>query len=493
MIYILCFIVGGLYTLSFSPYSINILSIVSIVILFLLLDLDSLKDSIMKSFLFSAGYFLVGTYWLENVINHYTDISFFITSTIIFLFIVYLSFFIVIPVVVTYYLKQNLKLDKNYAFIIMSILITFFEILRSFLFTGFSWFNFGQSALDTPLSYFFPIVGVHGLTLIIFLISLIIINIVRGSNLKFYIPLSIIILSVYVNIYSKEWTYVNNEKINISIIQPNITNKLSYGKKDISLNMETLNALTLQSLSNNPDIILWPEAPLPILYSNIKDTYYENILGVIPSSASLVSGSFSGKSNTIFNSLINITDSTNIYHKRHLVPFGEYLPYRDYFLFFYNTLGISILDISKGNSSHSIGINNYLAHSLICYESIFSNDSLIKNPNIDFIINVTNDGWFGNSLAPIQHLDALRMRSLESQRYAVRAANGGISAFISPYGDIIEYLPYGKKGILNYDIYSINGLTPISQYGYNILYIFIFFIFLYSTIYYNLNVFRRKN
>ena len=219
MIYILCFFVGGLYTLSFSPYSINILSITSIIILLLLLDLDSLKDAIIKSFLFSAGYFLVGTYWLENVINHYTNISFFLTSSIIFLFIVYLSAFVVIPVITTYHLKKNLKLDKNYSLIILSILITFFEILRSFLFTGFSWFNFGQAALDTPLSYFFPIIGVHGLTFIIFLVSLIIINIIRGSNLKFYIPLSIIMLSVYVNIYSKEWTVVNNEKINISIIQ----------------------------------------------------------------------------------------------------------------------------------------------------------------------------------------------------------------------------------------------------------------------------------
>ena len=170
MIYIICFFVGGLYTLSFSPYSINILSITSIIILLLLLDLDSLKDAIIKSFLFSSGYFLVGTYWLENVINHYTDISFFITSSIIFFFIVYLSAFVVIPVVTTYYLKKNLKLDKNYSLIILSILITFFEILRSFLFTGFSWFNFGQAALDTPLSYFFPIIGVHGLTFIIFLV-----------------------------------------------------------------------------------------------------------------------------------------------------------------------------------------------------------------------------------------------------------------------------------------------------------------------------------
>jgi len=493
MIYILCFITGGLYTLSFSPYSINITSIISIIILLLLLDLDSMKDAIMKSFLFSLGYFSFGTYWLENVINHYTNISFFITFFIIFSFIIYLSAFIVIPVAVTSYLKQNLKLDKNYALIILSVLVTFFEILRSFLFTGFSWFNFGQAALDTPLSHFFPIFGVHGLTLIIFLISLIIINIIRGNNLKFYIPLSVIILSIYVNIYSKEWTSVNDEKINISILQPNITNKLSYSKKDILMNMETLNDLTLKSLINNPDIIVWPEAPFPIPYNDIKNTYYEKILKNIPASTILISGSFYKKNNAIFNSLINITDSKNIYHKQHLVPFGEYLPFRNYLTFFYNALGMDILDLSKGEGLKSIGIKDYIAHSLICYESIFSIDSLIKNPNADFIINVTNDGWFGDSLAPVQHLDGLRMRSLENQRYAVRAASSGISAIISPYGEIIEYVPYGKRGSLNYNISPINGLTPLSQYGYNILYILMFFIFLYSTIYYNFNVFRRKN
>jgi len=490
MVYILCFIIGSLYTLSFSPYSINIASIVSIMTLFLLLDLDSIKDSIMKSFLFSLGYFSFGTYWLENVINHYTNISFFITFLIIFIFIVYLSAFIVIPVAVMSYLKQNLKLDKNYALIILSILITLFEILRSFLFTGFSWFNFGQAALDSPLSHFFPVFGVHGLTLIILLSSLIIINIIRSNNLKFYIPLSIIFLSIYVNIYSKEWTSINDEKINISILQPNITNKLSYGKKDIIKNMETLNDLTLHSLIHNPDIILWPEAPLPLPYNN---TYYTKVLESIPVSTVLISGSFYKENNVIFNSLINITNPENIYHKQHLVPFGEYLPFRNYLIFFYNVLGMDIIDISKGTSLKSIGIKNYLAHSLICYESIFSKDSLIKNPNVDFIINVTNDGWFGNSLAPVQHLDALRMRSLENQRYSVRAANGGISAVISPYGEIIEYLPYGKKGSLNYNIFSINGLTLLSKFGYKTLYILMFFTFLYSTIYFNLNVFRRKN
>ena len=96
---------------------------------------------------------------------------------------------------------------------------------------------------------------------------------------------------------------------------------------------------------------------------------------------------------------------------------------------------------------------------------VFSQSSLIINADVDFIINVSNDGWFGNSLAPYQHLDALRMRSLENQRYSIRSANNGISAVISPKGDIIKNIEYEKEGILNANIKLRNGHTPLSKYG----------------------------
>ena len=110
----------------------------------------------------------------------------------------------------------------------------------------------------------------------------------------------------------------------------------------------------------------------------------------------------------------------------------------------------NIYDIKKGNTIKSLKIKNYIAHSLICYESIFSFESLITNKDTDFILNVSNDGWFGdNSLAPYQHLDALVMRSLENQRYSIRSTNTGISAVIAPNGTIESFIQYNKSGIIN--------------------------------------------
>ena len=491
MNYFVCFFIGWLYTLSFSPYNVSLLSLLSILILLLLLDLDSLKDTTIKAFLFSSGYFLSGTYWLENVIRQYSEVGYILSIIIILFFILYLSIFISLPIIISSYLKINLKLHKNYSLIIMSILVAFFEIIRAEIFTGYSWHNFGQAGIGAPFEYFFPVIGVHGITLIIFLSALIIANIIRSKNLKFFLPLLTIFLLFYFSIYSKEWTFESSKTASITIIQPNITNKLSYDKEEIVKRMNILSNMSSDLAVNTPDIILWPEAPLVVPYNNIKKSYYENILRKLPSSTSLVTGSFYEDNGSIYNAIINVSDPSNLYHKKHLVPFGEYLPFRKKMSSIYNFIGINIYDLSKGKISNVIKINEFKAYSLICYESIFSKESLIKVPEADFILNVSNDGWFGDSLAPYQHLDALRMRALENQRYAIRSANNGISAIISPNGNIVNFIPYNKMGLINASIEARNGYTPLSKYGYKTLYIFIFLIFIYASIYFNLKVFKR--
>ena len=491
MKFFVCFILGWLYTLSFSPYNISAMSLISIIAFILILELDSFKDSIIKSSLFSFGYFISGTYWLENVIRLYSDTSYVLTIIIISFFIIYLSLFIVIPVAISSYFKNNLKLHENYSLIIMSILLTFFEIIRSNIFTGFSWFNFGQAAISSPLEYFFPVIGVHGITLIIFLSAIVIINFVRVNNLKFFLPLSVILLLFYFNIYSKEWTLPSSKVFNISVVQPNFSNKLSYSKDETIRRMSILRDMSLKPSVKNSDIILWPEAPISIPFNDLRNSYYKNILLEFSDTTTLVAGNFFREQNNIYNSIINISSSESFYHKKHLVPFGEYLPFRKSMFYIYNFIGLNTYDISPGKLTNIIEVNNLKAYALICYESIFSEEALIKNTKADFIINVSNDGWFGDSLAPYQHLDALRMRSLENQRYSARSTNNGISAVISPYGEIIKFIPYNKKGSISADIVARNGHTPLSKYGYNILYIFIFIIFIYASIYFNIKSFKR--
>ena len=491
MKYFICFLLGGLYTLSFSPYNIIFLSFLSVIFFLILLDLEFMKDSILKSLSFSTGYFLIGTYWLKNVINNFSDVSSLLSIAMVFIFILYLSLFIIIPIIFVTFINQRLIINKNYLLIILAILITLFEVVRAHLFTGFSWFNFGQAAINTPLDYFFPVFGVHGLTFIIFMMAIIFINIIKSGNRNFFASLAFIFVVIYVIIFNKNWTSLTNKEISISIIQPNLHNKISYSNEDILNRMNILRKMTVSQTNKNIDIILWPEAPLPIVYNKLENTFYKTIISDIPKHTSLVTGVFYQSEEIIYNSIINASNNISIYHKKHLVPFGEFLPFRESLAFLYKSIGIKMYDIKSGDNVSSINIKNFVAHSLICYESIFSKGSLIKNEKSDFIINVSNDGWFGESLAPYQHLDALIMRSLENQRYSIRSTNTGISAVISPFGEIEEYIQFNEKGVISKKIFARNGHTPISKYGYSILYLFIFAIFLYSTLYFNIKTFKR--
>ena len=491
MKYFICFLLGGLYTLSFSPYNIIFLSFLSVIFFLILLDLEFMKDSILKSLSFSTGYFLIGTYWLKNVINNFSDVSSLLSIAMVFIFILYLSLFIIIPIIFVTFINQRLIINKNYLLIILAILITLFEVVRAHLFTGFSWFNFGQAAINTPLDYFFPVFGVHGLTFIIFMMAIIFINIIKSGNRNFFASLAFIFVVIYVIIFNKNWTSLTNKEISISIIQPNLQNKISYSNEDILNRMNILRKMTVSQTNKNVDIILWPEAPLPIVYNKLENTFYKNIISDIPKHTSLVTGIFYQSEEIIYNSIINASNNISVYHKKHLVPFGEFLPFRESLAFLYKSIGIKMYDIKSGDNVSSINIKNFVAHSLICYESIFSKGSLIKNEKSDFIINVSNDGWFGESLAPYQHLDALIMRSLENQRYSIRSTNTGISAVISPFGEIEEYIQFNEKGVISKKIFARNGHTPISKYGYSILYLFIFTIFLYSTLYFNIKTFKR--
>ena len=163
-------------------------------------------------------------------------------------------------------------------------------------------------------------------------------------------------------IKDKNWTISSNDKINISIIQPNTVNKLSYDNNETILRMNQLYNLSLKTLSSNPYLVLWPESPIPVTYQDIKDNYYKKILNVFKDKPYLITGTFYEENNHIFNSLINITNPEIFYHKIHLVPFGEYLPFK-YLNTFYTSIGLNIYGLSKGYNSNSFSVGNFLLQS----------------------------------------------------------------------------------------------------------------------------------
>ena len=156
-----------------------------------------------------------------------------------------------------------------------------------------------------------------------------------------------------------------------------------------------------------------------------------------------------------FNSMVFFSEKVDYYHKRELVPFGEYTPWYDTVIKLSDSLDIPLSNLSHGSDSQKeIFFNDTKLLPLICFESTFPNllKSDIEN---EIIINISNDGWFGNSLGPYQHLQITQIRALEFNRYILRAANTGLSAVINNYGEIVEYIPINKQG-------RLSGSAPIN-------------------------------
>ena len=163
--------------------------------------------------------------------------------------------------------------------------------------------------------------------------------------------------------------------------------------------------------------------------------------------------------------MLSLSDKEYFYDKRHMVPFGEYTPLDFIFGFIGEILNLPMSNLTEGKKIQKPFIFNETSiHQLICYEAAFPSLLNITN-DFSFIVNVSNDAWFGNSLAPYQHLQIAQSRALESNKYLVRVANTGISAIIDQNGKIVNKIKLNTEGVINSRILALKGITPYMRFG----------------------------
>ena len=161
-----------------------------------------------------------------------------------------------------------------------------------------------------------------------------------------------------------------------------------------------------------------------------------------------------------FNSIVSLGSVQDRYDKRHLVPFGEYAPLDSILRPLVDYFRIPMSDFRSGESERSLmRVGKYQAGVSICYEDAFGDETAQALPDADFLINVSNDAWFGDSLAPHQHLQIARMRAIETSRYMLRATNTGISAIINPQGKILKQSAQGETAVIEGKIVPHQGMT----------------------------------
>jgi apolipoprotein N-acyltransferase len=355
----------------------------------------------------------------------------------------------------------------------LGVSLTSAEWLRGHVLTGFPWNAFGY-ALASPLvlAQTASLIGLWGLTFIAIVVFASPATLAddRTETRAPWLPLvlgiaALVVLGSYgaLRLYRTPTRLV--EKVHLRIMQPNLQQDVRFNYAAKQEVMKRYMGLSDQSAGpNSPRMgdtthLIWPESPFPFFLTREADALAQ-ITQLLPQGTVLITGAMrlAEPINTAdpqaYNSIYVIDHNGSIdalYDKVHLVPFGEYLPFE-------HTLArLGLQELTKQRGGFLAGDRRRLiaipgapvALPLICYEIIFPGEVVPPGPRPGWIVNVTNDGWFGISTGPYQHFQQARVRAIEEGLPLVRAANTGISAVVDPLGRIINSLPLGREGVID--------------------------------------------
>lgn len=347
------------------------------------------------------------------------------------------------------------------------------EWLRGWVLSGFPWLQSGYSLIDTPWAGFAPLVGVHGLAWL-GLVSL-------GAGCWALLEQGrrrLPALLVALGIPLAGWLLVHipfvepsGRPISAALIQTNIKQSLKWQPEHLGLSISR--HLEMTQTAWDADLIIWPETAIPdmtlALWPDLLDPLEQDALA---HNTEILLGipREHEDGERYYNSLLSLggakTGGGHFYAKRHLVPFGEYPPWRFLLKPLFDGLDIPASDFAPSKDGKPLlEVRSQPAGISICYEAAFAEEVRQALPEAAFLINLTNDGWFGDSLAPHQHLQMARMRALELGRQMLRSTNTGISALIGAHGQVKASLGVGQEGVLRVALQPYSGTTPFAVLG----------------------------
>ena len=433
--YFLVFCAGLLGPLGFAPFHLPGLTILGLAILFNELTKANAKQSAILGFIYGLGNFGLGVSWVILSIHDYGHIDYFSSSIITLLFIFYLSLF---PALVGVLFKK-LTSDKItiYSMLLFSCLWCGAEFLRAQALTGFPWLLIGVTQMDTPLKYLAPIIGIYGLSLLCVFSATLLTMMFRAQASKravYLIGFVLLLISPSV-LESIHWTNIKNQAISIGAVQANLSMRDKWDET-LFWNLLSHYEKTTNSLLGKQLIIL-PESAIPLPASYLENYLDKLNQKALSANSALMIGIMQSTNNTesnYYNAIITLGKAKGHYIKRHLVPFGEYIPRP--FVAINRWLNLPEPNVLPGKVMQKlINIVNYPIASLICYEIAYPSLLRMQMPKSQWIVSISDNGWFGHSLASYQQLQMAQMLSLLTGRYQIMVNNDGLSSVINAKGD----------------------------------------------------------
>jgi len=459
-------LIGALCVFGFAPFYMFMLPILSIAGLFYLWELTSSpKQAAKLGFVFGLGFFIAGIYWIYISLHDVGGMPFWMAGLATFLLCAFLALF---PAIVGYLAKRS-----AHPLAIAAILWVLSEWIRDWIFTGFPWLALGYSQVPlSPLAGYAPIFGVFGVGLTATISASLIVLISQQKNRRAAIVGLLAIWMVGGAFSLINWTSPVGKPTKVALIQGNIAQEMKW---DESIAIQTLNQYLGMAKQAQAELVILPETALPIAIDLAqKNIAQDQVLAPFKTIASgdrkaILVGAVSQKEETYFNTMLGISsiEDVQVYHKSHLVPFGEFIPLKSVFGWIYRDwLNMPLSDLSRGSveqkpmlmAGQKIAVN-------ICYEDVFGEEVIRQLPEATLLVNASNDAWYGRSNAAEQHLQFSQMRALETGRMVLRATNTGATAIISNKGDVLATVPQFTTVILNGSVQAYTGSTPYIRWG----------------------------
>jgi len=450
--------------LAFAPFSLFPIAVLSPAILFLLWQNCSPSRAFWRGLLYGMGWFGVGISWVSVSFYRFGGMSLVGSIILTFGFVVWMSCY---PAILGLFLNRFFpKNNLLKLLLVIPATWTLIEWLRGWLFTGFPWLSLGYSQIDSVLGNYAPLLGIYGVTWLVILTAGLLLY---AWNHK-YAPWSLwsLLLVIWFSgwlLGSVSWNQPTGHPLKIALIQGNVPQEFKWDSHYQFQSMQRY--LKLSQAQRSADIVVWPETAIPLFYHQATDFIKELVNeGNQHHTDFLIGVPVLEQDNRYFNSIMSLSAQPGFYYKRHLVPFGEYIPLKAIFGEFLKFLEVPLSEFSAGAPQQAnLYAGGQWVGLSICYEDVFGELVRTSLPKATLLVNVSNDAWFGRSIAPHQHLEIARMRALENGRYLLRATNTGISAVIDPQGQIVTRSPQDEIYTLTATVQPYQGMTLYARFG----------------------------
>jgi len=453
--------------LAFAPFSFFPVPVFTLALLYGLLMRQSMQGAFLIGWGFGVGLLGFGIFWIRISLNEYGNMAPWLAHLMASLLVVSMALYYGVAGAIISRTAAGPRWSGPLLVFPATFVLT--EWLRGWLFTGFPWLAVGYTQIDSPLSGFAPIVGVYGIGLTVALSAGLLWGLACWRGRAQYAALSGLFLIWILGgaLERVEWTEPDGDAFKATVVQANVPQSRKW---DPDARIPTLEAyLELTRENWDSALVVWPETAVPDFLHQVRDAFIEPLSAEARAQgAELVIGIpvMDLAERAYFNGLVSAGSRADVYRKRHLVPFGEFIPFRSWLGPIAEAFDVPMSDFSSGDAARPLlRVGEHLVGVSICYEDVFPAEVREALPDAAYLINVSNDAWFGNSLAPHQHLEMARMRALENERWLVRSTNTGISGILDHQGNIVGVVPSFERGAFTARIQPRVGATPFVRFG----------------------------